>query len=35
VMHPQAKPLQALQQRIKHSIDPNGLLNPGRVYGWL
>ena len=35
VMHPQTKPVQTLQQRIKHSIDPNGLLNPGRVFGWL
>ena len=35
VMHPMAKPIEALQQRIKHSIDPNGLLNPGRAYSWL
>ncbi|MCP5163921.1 MAG: glycolate oxidase subunit GlcE [Pseudomonadales bacterium] len=24
-----------LQQRLKHSFDPQGLFNPGRLYGWL
>jgi glycolate oxidase FAD binding subunit len=26
---------QALQQRLKHSFDPDGILNPGRLYSWL
>jgi glycolate oxidase FAD binding subunit len=24
-----------LQERLKHSFDPLGVLNPGRLYGWL
>ena len=24
-----------LQQRLKHSFDPQGIFNPGRLYGWL
>jgi glycolate oxidase FAD binding subunit len=24
-----------LQQRLKHTFDPLGILNPGRLYGWL
>ena len=24
-----------LQQRLKHAFDPAGILNPGRLYGWL
>jgi glycolate oxidase FAD binding subunit len=24
-----------LQQRLKHSFDPRGIFNPGRLYGWL
>lgn len=35
VNHPIAKPLQDLQKRIKTSIDPKGIFNPGRVYSWL
>lgn len=35
VNHPVAAPLQNLQQRVKASIDPVGLFNPGRVYSWL
>lgn len=35
VMHPQAEPIQALQQRLKASFDPAGIFNPGRVYSWL
>jgi glycolate oxidase FAD binding subunit len=26
---------QRLQQRLKHSFDPGGILNPGRLYSWL
>jgi glycolate oxidase FAD binding subunit len=26
---------QRLQQRLKHSFDPDGILNPGRLYSWL
>lgn len=26
---------QQLQQRLKHAFDPDGILNPGRLYGWL
>lgn len=26
---------QKLQQRLKHAFDPQGILNPGRLYGWL
>ncbi|MCB1855860.1 MAG: glycolate oxidase subunit GlcE [Halieaceae bacterium] len=26
---------QRLQQRLKHSFDPQGIFNPGRLYGWL
>lgn len=35
VMHPQAQPVQLLQQRLKASFDPAGIFNPGRVYSWL
>ena len=26
---------QGLQRRLKHAFDPQGILNPGRLYGWL
>jgi glycolate oxidase FAD binding subunit len=26
---------QRLQQRLKYSFDPDGILNPGRLYSWL
>ncbi len=32
VFHPQPAPLAALSQRIKNGFDPNGILNPGRMY---
>lgn len=32
VFHPLATPLLKLQQRIKHAMDPSGILNPGRLY---
>ncbi len=35
VLHPQAQPIQALQQRLKASFDPSGVFNPGRAYSWL
>ncbi|MCP8689176.1 glycolate oxidase subunit GlcE [Marinobacterium sedimentorum] len=35
VMHPQARALQLLQQRLKQSFDPDGVFNPGRLYSWM
>ncbi|MDI9244439.1 glycolate oxidase subunit GlcE [Marinobacter sp. CHS3-4] len=35
VMHHQPQALQAIQQRLKESFDPDGLFNPGRLYSWL
>ena len=35
VLHPQAEPIQKLQQRLKASFDPSGIFNPGRAYSWL
>ena len=35
VMHSQAPALQLIQQRLKHSFDPDALFNPGRLYSWL
>lgn len=35
VMHPQPKPLQMLQQRVRQAFDPDGIFNPGRLYSWL
>lgn len=35
VLHPQAEPIQKLQQRLKASFDPAGIFNPGRAYSWL
>lgn len=32
VFQPQPKALAALTQRVKRSFDPNGVLNPGRMY---
>ncbi len=32
VFHPLPMPLLKLQQRIKHAMDPAGILNPGRLY---
>ncbi|VAW79813.1 Glycolate dehydrogenase, FAD-binding subunit GlcE [hydrothermal vent metagenome] len=32
VFHPLPAPLLKLQQRIKHAMDPSGILNPGRLY---
>jgi len=32
VFHPLPAPLLKLQQRIKHAMDPAGILNPGRLY---
>jgi len=32
---PLAKPMRQLQQRLKRSIDPRNILNPGRLYSWL
>jgi glycolate oxidase FAD binding subunit len=32
VFQPQPAPLQALSRRVKESFDPNGVLNPGRMY---
>ncbi|MDX1590194.1 MAG: glycolate oxidase subunit GlcE [Oleiphilaceae bacterium] len=35
VMHHQPGALVGLQKRLKHSFDPDGLFNPGRLYSWL
>ena len=35
VFHPLPAPLLKLQQRIKHAMDPAGILNPGRLYAEL
>lgn len=35
IFQPLAQPLRALQQRLKHSFDPNGIFNPGRMYAEL
>jgi glycolate oxidase FAD binding subunit len=32
VFHPLPAPLLALHRRLKHSFDPAGILNPGRMY---
>ncbi len=32
IFHPLPAPLLALQQRIKRAMDPQGILNPGRLY---
>lgn len=32
IFHPLSKPMLALQQRLKKSFDPKGILNPGRIY---
>jgi glycolate oxidase FAD binding subunit len=32
VFQPLSAPLLALQQRLKHSLDPQGIFNPGRMY---
>lgn len=32
VFQPQADAVMALQRRVKASLDPSGLLNPGRMY---
>lgn len=35
VLHRLPAPMQALQRRLKAALDPDGLFNPGRLYGWL
>jgi glycolate oxidase FAD binding subunit len=35
VFHPLAPGLVALHRRLKHAFDPEGILNPGRMYPWL
>ncbi|MGD2111772.1 MAG: glycolate oxidase subunit GlcE [Gammaproteobacteria bacterium] len=35
VFHPLPAPLLALHRRLKHSFDPAGILNPGRMYAEL
>jgi len=35
VLHPQAEPIQKLQQRLKASFDSAGIFNPGQTYSWL
>ncbi|MGZ8301027.1 MAG: FAD-linked oxidase C-terminal domain-containing protein [Rhodoplanes sp.] len=32
VFEPQPGPLAALSKRVKESFDPNGVLNPGRMW---
>ncbi|MFT4938936.1 MAG: glycolate oxidase FAD binding subunit [Paraglaciecola sp.] len=35
VMHNLANPLKTIHQRLKASFDPQGIINPGRLYSWL
>ncbi|MGC8120795.1 glycolate oxidase subunit GlcE [Marinobacter sp. VGCF2001] len=35
VMHSQPEALKTIQRRVKHSFDPDGIFNPGRLYSWL
>jgi len=35
VFHSQSKGLKTLHQRLKYSMDPAGVFNPGRLYSWL
>ncbi|HLV77977.1 MAG TPA: glycolate oxidase subunit GlcE [Marinobacter sp.] len=35
VMQGPPEALKAIQRRIKHSFDPGGIFNPGRLYSWL
>jgi glycolate oxidase FAD binding subunit len=35
VRSPLSQVEQRLQQRLKHSFDPDGILNPGRLYSWM
>lgn len=35
VFHPTVPALQAIQKRLKHSFDPKGILNRGRLYSWM
>ncbi len=35
IFSPLSKPMLALQQRLKKSFDPKGILNPGRIYAEL
>ncbi|MBS98739.1 MAG: glycolate oxidase subunit GlcE [Oceanospirillaceae bacterium] len=35
VMHTPPQAVKALQQRLKHAFDPDGLFNPGRLYSWM
>ncbi len=35
VNHPLPVAMQQLQQRLKHSLDPKNIFNPGRLYSWL
>ncbi|MDB5797769.1 MAG: glcE [Paucimonas sp.] len=32
VFHPLASPVASIQRRLKHSFDPEGIFNPGRLY---
>jgi glycolate oxidase FAD binding subunit len=35
VMNSLASPLKTIHQRLKASFDPQGIINPGRLYSWL
>lgn len=35
VMHEVPAALQVIQKRVKDSFDPDGIFNPGRLYGWM